>query len=243
MINISNYYDTRYDYKKDLKINWKRINRWLRLIDKNIHWKQTVNASFNANLKMLDVACGVGCTSIWAEKRNVLWMGIESSRKAVIMGFGAFRCKINEGNAEDLPYPQNYFDYVVCLGSLEHMKNPHLALREMNRVCKENGKIVILVPNRIPILDWLHFNYGTEQEYEIKRTKKEWMELLYNNFIKVYEIRRDFGAKLFKNLKPLALIKRLLLKLTWILPDYFTYSWIFDCTPIKGRFNPRWELK
>ena len=123
------------------------------------------------------------------------------------------------------------------------MENPDLALREINRVCKPDGRVVILVPNRIPILDWLHFNYGTEQEYEVKRTQYEWLELLYENLIKVHRIRRDYGARLFKNFKPLGLIKRLMLKLTRILPHYFTYCWIFDCRPIKGRFNPNWRIK
>lgn len=230
---MNEYYETKYDYIKDLKINWKRMNRWLEWID----------GYYGDNLKMLDIACGVGRTSKWAKKRNILWMGIELSKKAIDFGEKAFHCKIEYGEAENLPYPQNYFDYVICLGSLEHMGNPDLALKEINRACKKNSRIVILVPNRIPILDWLHFNYGTEQEYEVKRTKKEWLTMLYSNFIKVHRVRRDYGARLFKNFKPLGLIKRLMLKLTRILPHYFTYCWIFDCTPIKGSFSPNWKIK
>jgi SAM-dependent methyltransferase len=172
---------------------------------------------------------------MWAYKRKILWTGVESSKRAISLGNKAFHCNIDLGNAEDLPYPTDSFDCVVCLGSLEHISNPHKALREIYRVCKPDGRIVILVPNRIPIFDWIFFDYGTEQEYEVKRTKKEWLKLFYLNLIRVHRIRRDFGPSLFKNFKPVAFIKRLLLKLTRILPHYFTYCWIFDCTPLGSK--------
>lgn len=224
---MNNYYNTKYDYTKDLEIDWKRMNHWLDWIDDLLLH----------NTKMLDIGCGIGRTSQWAEKRKIIWMGIESSERAISIGNGVFDRSIDYGNAEDLPYPTSYFDYVVCLGSLEHMHNQNLVLHELQRVCRQDGKIIILVPNRMPILDWLHFNYGTEQEYEIKRTKEEWSDMLQFNSIKIHRIRRDYGPKIFKNFKPLGLIKRLMLKLTKILPHYFTYCWIFDCTPIKEKIE------
>ena len=32
-------------------------------------------------------------------------------------------CEFNVGNAEDLPYPDGYFDKVICSSSLEHFKD------------------------------------------------------------------------------------------------------------------------
>ncbi len=43
-------------------------------------------------------------------------------------------------------FESNYFDVVLCLSLLEHVKNPYKALNEINRILKPSGKIYITVP-------------------------------------------------------------------------------------------------
>jgi len=46
-----------------------------------------------------------------------------------------------------LPYADDSFDAVTCLMVLEHVFDPFHAVRELRRVCRREGRIVISVPN------------------------------------------------------------------------------------------------
>jgi SAM-dependent methyltransferase len=48
---------------------------------------------------------------------------------------------------QDLPFGDNYFDAVTMLMVLEHVFNPFHALREMRRICRLDGRMIIGVPN------------------------------------------------------------------------------------------------
>lgn len=44
---------------------------------------------------------------------------------------------------ESLPYPPDFFDHVVCFGAFPHFEDRLKALKEMVRVLKENGTLII----------------------------------------------------------------------------------------------------
>jgi ubiquinone/menaquinone biosynthesis C-methylase UbiE len=54
------------------------------------------------------------------------------------------RIKFIEGEAENIPLPDEYFDNVVASASFHHFSDQHKALEEMKRVLKPGGKIIIL---------------------------------------------------------------------------------------------------
>ena len=49
--------------------------------------------------------------------------------------------RVEYQNMEALPYPDGMFDIVHCANAIDHCHDPALALREMNRVCKQDGYI------------------------------------------------------------------------------------------------------
>jgi ubiquinone/menaquinone biosynthesis C-methylase UbiE len=49
------------------------------------------------------------------------------------------------GDACQLPFPDNSFDYVLCYQTVEHMENPVQCLRELGRVARE--RVFVTVPN------------------------------------------------------------------------------------------------
>ncbi len=51
-------------------------------------------------------------------------------------------------SAEDLPFTEDTFDNVVCLGALLYFNNPIKALSEINRVIKPGGKLIIRTVNK-----------------------------------------------------------------------------------------------
>lgn len=49
--------------------------------------------------------------------------------------------------SKKLPYADESFDFIISIGSIEHIKGWQNALNEMHRVLKKNGKVLIETPN------------------------------------------------------------------------------------------------
>lgn len=85
-------------------------------------------------------------------------------------GFDVFCCDINPAyfSVPDLkldigdlnstlPYPDNYFDYIICIEGIEHTENPFNAIREFSRILKFGGKLFLSLPNYLNIERRLKF--------------------------------------------------------------------------------------
>jgi ubiquinone biosynthesis O-methyltransferase len=111
--------------------------------------------------RILDVACGGGVLSLKIAERGCKVYGIDLSVNAInsakrLAEREKMACKFEVGSAEDLPYQDGYFDKVVCSSSLEHFKDDIKALKEMNRVLKPNGSVVLTTDSfTYPISDEL----------------------------------------------------------------------------------------
>ena len=98
--------------------------------------------------KLLDVGCGKGVFLFLASKMGLQTYGIDISKVAVdIARRVSHTSEIRVGLGEELPWDDNSFDYVTCLGSLEHFLDPAKGVKEMARVLKPDGRALILVPN------------------------------------------------------------------------------------------------
>ena len=65
-------------------------------------------------------------------------------------------------HAEKLPFPSNHFDVVTVAFGLRNMTHKDIALKEMNRVLKPNGKLLVLEFSKVAkplskIYDWYSF--------------------------------------------------------------------------------------
>jgi len=86
-------------------------------------------------------------------------------------------------SAEALPFGDSTFTYVVCLDSLEHFANDKRAIEEIRRVLKDNGRLLISVPNKF--LDVLDPEFPQHRHYSIND-----LETLLEGF----EIERTYTA-------------------------------------------------
>ena len=87
--------------------------------------------------------------------------------------------KFFTGPAESLPFADESFDIVTCLGSLEHFLDQPASLGEMMRVARPGAKLVILVPNAGFLTRRLGLYQGTQQQaiMETVRPLEEWRQM------------------------------------------------------------------
>src|SRR5262249_2066099 len=52
--------------------------------------------------------------------------------------------EFRQGNASDMPFPQDSFDFLVCQAAFKNFSEPVQALAEMHRVLKPGGKALII---------------------------------------------------------------------------------------------------
>ena len=95
--------------------------------------------------RILDIGSGTG-VNLAAFNKAGKASGVDISEKAI--GFCRERglSDVTFGPVEDLPYEENTFDIVTALDVLEHVSEPVEVLREMRKVLKPDGKIVMTVP-------------------------------------------------------------------------------------------------
>lgn len=65
------------------------------------------------------------------------------------------RVHLQKGSILDIPFPDKTFDTVVCISVLEHFADPRPAVREMARVVKPGGALVLGFPAHNLITDTL----------------------------------------------------------------------------------------
>jgi SAM-dependent methyltransferase len=61
-----------------------------------------------------------------------------------------------------IPFPDKYFDYIVCSGILEHLFSPERTIMEMRRMLKDDGIIIISLPNEKNLHLRIHSIMGKE---------------------------------------------------------------------------------
>jgi SAM-dependent methyltransferase len=102
---------------------------------------------------VLDVASGFGQDAVALASRGVRVVGAEPSARmtgwARLQGaeLGAARPHWVRGFSDALPFADASFDAVLCKGALDHFDRPDLAIAEMARVAKPDGRVVLAIAN------------------------------------------------------------------------------------------------
>jgi ubiquinone/menaquinone biosynthesis C-methylase UbiE len=81
---------------------------------------------------------------------------------------------LKSGTVESLPYPTHYFDVVVAVSCLEFVDNIEVAVQELQRVLKPDGRLILVTPGFSPILDWglrLLTGESAQQDYSDRRQR------------------------------------------------------------------------
>lgn len=200
-------------YQRDLSLpDWQeRIERRLdeenSLAEPNIRMiEEWMDLQFSGQ-RVLVVGAGTGAESVVFSQRGAEVYGIEPYDKAMqilhlkakLHNIPAERFK--QANAEDIPHPDESFDFVYCYTVIEHVQDVERSIDEMLRVCKVGGTVYIQTPE---------YRFPYEGHYKMNRLpfSPRWLgqlQLLWQrrsakflgtvNFVTAPQLNRIFFAR------------------------------------------------
>jgi SAM-dependent methyltransferase len=109
---------------------------------------------------VLDAGCGMGrYLRIAAESPAKLIVGLELSRAVAAareLTAGLTRVAVLRGDLLRLPFAPASFDVIYSLGVIDHTPDPRATFRELARLLKPGGQIVVWVyPRERAIVEWV----------------------------------------------------------------------------------------
>jgi len=158
------------------------------------------------NTKLLDVSCGEGLflREVLEKDDSVKEFGLDISDVAIsVAKLNSPNAKLMVADGQRIPFQDKQFDYVACLGSLEHYLDPELGIREIVRVAKDDAKFCIVLPNSLGIDLFFHVMKSGDnlvddfQIIEKTATRMEWTLLLDKNGLTVENV---YGSNLWPEL-------------------------------------------
>lgn len=100
-------------------------------------------------LNILDIGCGVGVLAHLLEVNGNYVSACDNSEEMVDEARNRhFNINYSIKDAENLNYKENSFDYVTAIGLFEYLENDEKALKEIHRVLKPNGYVIIEFNNK-----------------------------------------------------------------------------------------------
>ena len=139
--------------------------------------------------RVLDVACGTGIVARRAaaqidDRGSVVGVDVNAAMLEVAKERSSdlpHPIEWREGNATDLPFPDDAFDVVCCQQALQFFPDPVAALREMRRVLAPTGRFAVSVwrplahnPAYVVMADALGRHVGAEAGAMMRSPFPEW---------------------------------------------------------------------
>lgn len=129
----------------------------------NPHLKRGRRGNF-----LLDIGCGPGTFARVMAQKGFNVYGVDYSaamiRKAKEKSNG-YSINYRVGEIYHLPYKNNSFDMVICLGVFQHLEKPAEALRELKRVMKDEGLLIIHTLNAFSLYRLFLWKDNTLKRY------------------------------------------------------------------------------
>lgn len=150
---IGRFYPESYSWKETLEAG-SFIEKWVKKLEKKYRYhllKDEVSKVLKFTGKgsgtVLDVGCGTGDRLDVFRNMGFETYGVETSDSA---DYAKDHLQLNvlKGDLFSAHFPDRFFDIVTLYNVLEHIHNPMRVCEEIWRILKENGFLVVQVPNK-----------------------------------------------------------------------------------------------
>lgn len=151
----------------------------------------------------LDIGCNQGFFTEFLRNLGFDSYGIDIGESHIDFAKKNGKSSYSIGSAEKIPFEDNRFDVIILLATLEHIRDRATALKEINRVLKPNGTLIVTIPNT-----WSYFFIRSFLTFAV-RGMKPWKNVHYqqnyfywehllNNFLKVIDWRPLLSIPFFE---------------------------------------------
>jgi 2-polyprenyl-6-hydroxyphenyl methylase/3-demethylubiquinone-9 3-methyltransferase len=156
---MTNNQRNKLDIYDDVAADWWSDDiRWVRtlknLVPGRLAWFDR-HIDWDAKM-VLDLGCAGGFMAEAMTNKGAKVTGIDPAAQAIAAATARAEqmdqtIQYNVGVGENLPYPDDHFDAVVCVDVLEHVADLNKVLTEVARVLKSGGLFLYDTINRNPI--------------------------------------------------------------------------------------------
>jgi ubiquinone/menaquinone biosynthesis C-methylase UbiE len=156
--------------------------------------------------EVLDIASGEGYGSYLLSKTSKSVVGVDIDIKTVELAklkYLSANLKFLNGNTSKIPLEDNSIDMVVSFETIEHHDEHHQMIKEISRVLKPNGLLIISSPDK----EYYSDLNKTINPFHVKELYcDELVKLIspfFKNYTLMYQNSYNFNSYIFKNVKNL----------------------------------------
>lgn len=144
-----------------------------------------INSSIKSNDNILDVGVGLG-RLLSKVNKQVNKFGVDIDIEQLSRVDKSINVCLSK--VEELPYEDEYFDVIVCTDVLEHVIDLNLAIKNIIRCLKPEGILIVRVPYREDLSNYLSDSYPYEYAH-LRNFDENNLRLLFE---KIFNM--SFGA-------------------------------------------------
>lgn len=196
---------------------------YAQLRQKNIRKKYNLINQYVKRGKILDIGCGTGELLNFFKKQQWDTKGIEPSEKARTFGRKNYHLQIETETKLD-QWPEKEFDIISMWHVLEHVPDINKRIDQTKRLLKDNGKIIIALPN--------------PNSWDSKHYHKYWAALDVPRHL--YHFTKESLSNLLKN-KELKIIKIVPMKMDAYYVSYLSEKYRQKKLPLFRGFIKGWR--
>ena len=185
---------------KKIEENLSFFDRWASTYDrflfqfwmKKFHVPVLKELLLNQKTKVLDISCGTGELLKKLEGKAELH-GIDLSQEMLSKARAKLsqNVKLRKADVHDLPFKDIFFDYVISTEAFHHYYDQQKAVREMARIIKSGGKVIVVDINFF--LKPIHWLFKKLEPGHVKiNSRKEMKQLFQQAGLKDIRQRRNF---------------------------------------------------